>query len=758
MKLRNVFCKIFIVVLAIGMPFWVNSSQKKEVSISTDVQSVIKSNNALAIVAENAQVLFLQIKNNMRNEMEKKQALRFLAQEEKKLSVEIKKMVAPHLVVIKNESDDFYKHNKPLAKYDSSTAEKAFVVLNDMVEDLVKKSSDSMAVSLLHDIEKALIETEKVHKSATVEINKIREQRAVGQLALLEATKLIAQENRRVAVAEKKLKDLTEKAVATVEKNDEHVGYLSQLVLGSKALGSTFIAPLQAGYFASEEDKDIARAVITALEDTKFGMAERYNDMMARSDISVADKKTMTALYQKEVQDINREIYQQKVITGDAWSAQRRLFWGSVALAAAGGIGFMAKQYFGVPQMVENYSAKPLREDVLARQSEEISDTLALRDLQAQRKELDEDYSLQVSENRNHLDDVSQQLNDFNDMNFFQKKWNEDEIAALEKERTSIVSEMQNRDTIYAEQSHLLDSAQQEVAGGQVVENNIAVEALPLFEQEFKPEISTEKIVKDVEESSAEEAAQAQRREDEEAAEVKRLADQKIVDDATQAQRRKDEEAADVKRLADQKIIDDATQAQTRENAITTPPSASVVIEEVQVPAVTVVSDSEKVEVPVTPEVTENVSELPYKPNDLSYIADDSSGDFLDRINEGGDDEDGAPFGSEDDGYQDQEDAEGQLPVDEGSVSGSSSSVQNELPPFAQNFSPTEPQQEPGYVQQGFSWLDQKAGDAIGWLAQKKAARDEDLNKKTAQRDELNRQLEAKRAADSAARRSGSKK
>jgi len=77
-------------------------------------------------------------------------------------------------------------------------------------------------------------------------------------------------------------------------------------------------------------------------------------------------------------QELENEIYQQQLITGDAMSTNRKLFWGAVGLAGAVVGGTLAKQYLGTQDLSTQVPAEDERS--LAEQAlEKLTKTEQLR-------------------------------------------------------------------------------------------------------------------------------------------------------------------------------------------------------------------------------------------------------------------------------------------------------------------------------------------------------------------------------------------
>ena len=110
-------------------------------------------------------------------------------------------------------------------------------------------------------------------------------------------------------------------------------GYFSRFSTQANDLLAKAIAPLQAGYGFTDQQKADAKKAIEKLE------AERKQILVALS--TSAQPFTL----QRRLKEINDELYQQKLITGQVWSRQRKIVLGLLASAGAVALGFGAYKY-----------------------------------------------------------------------------------------------------------------------------------------------------------------------------------------------------------------------------------------------------------------------------------------------------------------------------------------------------------------------------------------------------------------------------
>jgi hypothetical protein len=195
-------------------------------------------------------------------------------------------------------------------------------------------------------LEAALIDTEKIKTTATAAINKVREQLAKGDITQLQAAKKIGKENNKIDRANQYLEELTRKAVQKVENADAEQSYMNQFVAGAYGVGQRIVAPFKAGYGYTEQEKDVARAIIAELRKQLDIINREYATSM-KTAISTEEKMGLMDDYNQIKQEFEDEIYQQQLITGDVMSTNRKLFWGAVGLAGTVAGGLFAKHYLG---------------------------------------------------------------------------------------------------------------------------------------------------------------------------------------------------------------------------------------------------------------------------------------------------------------------------------------------------------------------------------------------------------------------------
>lgn len=118
-------------------------------------------------------------------------------------------------------------------------------------------------------------------------------------------------------------------SVATICFAGQYDYYFHMVTPNPDSFLGRIAAPFQAGYkYTDEQKKEAYRSILKLeLEKQKYIIAVKPN------------------MIDSELQRIEDEIYQQKLITGDAWSTRRKALLGSVGLAAVALMGFGVYKY-----------------------------------------------------------------------------------------------------------------------------------------------------------------------------------------------------------------------------------------------------------------------------------------------------------------------------------------------------------------------------------------------------------------------------
>jgi hypothetical protein len=350
-KVRN-FILFACAVLASQMQVVYSKNEKPGKNVSQETIEKIKAEDKnLATLLDNALFLVNQIKDNDHNEENRKKAIKNIDDTIKKLSSDIKNKINNDITVIKEESASFAAHRKPLQKYNSNPAQQALERMTSEIKKIAEDRSENVVVQAQQVLVKTISKTEIIEKEATIIINKAQEQLKAGLISPIEAAKIIGEQTYRIDAAKRILNKEAKSAAEKVTQSDMQAGYLSQFSTSVYNLGARALAPLKAGYGYTEEEKEIARTIIIELEKQLELIKQQYKKELMKPLYKNPQKFVeMKKNFELQIQHISNALYEQKIITGEVMSTNRKLFWGAVAAAGAMTAGVLGYQYFMTPE------------------------------------------------------------------------------------------------------------------------------------------------------------------------------------------------------------------------------------------------------------------------------------------------------------------------------------------------------------------------------------------------------------------------
>jgi len=180
-------------------------------------------------------------------------------------------------------------------------------------------------------------------------------------------------------------------AMAVMGQQLDGVSYQSNNGVFKRAIVScqAKMAFLQAGYEYTQEEKDNAREEIALLEDQQAAMLQQYNEIKARQDLSTQERDEHVHSVVSSMYRLNDDIKELQLITGDAWSNDRKKAWGFVALVAAGLVGY---KFFG-PSIIAIVTKNPKDSNKLSAKQKEQKQQL---EQQQQKQLLDEKIAKRI--------------------------------------------------------------------------------------------------------------------------------------------------------------------------------------------------------------------------------------------------------------------------------------------------------------------------------------------------------------------------
>ena len=341
---------IFFMFSMMNIPFFATQEAHTTASSTATVEQSQKENDILTTISENARILVQQMQNDNRNVSEHKKALAALDKALnnktfKELPQDVQSPIKNDTSIIKEESKAFFAMRKSLKKYNTKRAENALTHLAGIIKNQTEATTETVIAQAQNQVSTAIATTQDVTQEGQLIIEQTRQQLATGLISPVEAAKIIGEQNYKMGAAERALKKTTVQAKKDVEQSDAQSGYLSRLTTNIYNTGSRVIAPFKAGYGYSEEEKSIARAIIAELETQLKMTIDRYKIAYAQAK-TPQERINLQQAFELTTRALHDEIYQQKIITGEAMSTQRKLFWGTVAVAGAVAAGYLGTQYF----------------------------------------------------------------------------------------------------------------------------------------------------------------------------------------------------------------------------------------------------------------------------------------------------------------------------------------------------------------------------------------------------------------------------
>ncbi len=182
---------------------------------------------------------------------------------------------------------------------------------------------DAVTIDQQKMVAQATAEAEAIKQQATLIMNDAREQLLNNEINPIECARIIREQNLIIAQAQQKLKNIITQAIENVEANDVQQSYVGALISG-------VLAPFKAGYGYSEQEKAIAGLMVKGLNDQLKQIAGEYDEKMSMS-ATPQEQASLVGEYDQIKKELEQEIYQQQLITGEAMSTSRKLFWATVA-------------------------------------------------------------------------------------------------------------------------------------------------------------------------------------------------------------------------------------------------------------------------------------------------------------------------------------------------------------------------------------------------------------------------------------------
>ncbi len=194
-------------------------------------------------------------------------------------------------------------------------------------------------------VKEEFIDIETSKAAALLVTHKAQEQLKNGEIEPADAAKLMMSAAKIIGNKNYELEQI-KKAMEPAPAPETEQSYMSQLAAKAYSVGQSIIAPFKSGYGYTDEEKGKARLIIVELQKQLQEIDPLYKQDKEKAtdpteQIAVEDK------YKQVKELLENEIHQQKIITGEAMSRHRKLFWGAVAAGGVATSGALAQRYFG---------------------------------------------------------------------------------------------------------------------------------------------------------------------------------------------------------------------------------------------------------------------------------------------------------------------------------------------------------------------------------------------------------------------------
>lgn len=196
---------------------------------------------------------------------------------------------------------------------------------NAHVDNMIAQQANVLTQATAH-ITKTMNKTIATKTQATQAIDTTRKEFIQGKKTLAEFTELLHANNARIAVVENDLKKAVEKGMKRVRESEQHMERFFAETKEFEALGGVLS---NVGMENVQDIKEIARRKTKGLIDQKEAMKRDYES--AKKDaVTQQQQDELKKRYSVIIKQLDADIAEQHVITGEVISIKRKLFWDAV--------------------------------------------------------------------------------------------------------------------------------------------------------------------------------------------------------------------------------------------------------------------------------------------------------------------------------------------------------------------------------------------------------------------------------------------
>lgn len=200
----------------------------------------------------------------------------------------------------------------------------------------MKNMIDKTALAEQEKIESAIVQAKATIQTAQDTIIDIHREELLGTIQRAEAARQIRQQNTIIEDTEKSLGKMLKSSIAVIESAQHDYSFVAH----AKQVGSQAVSLAKSGKIVSEKEKRLARRKIKRLKEQQELLSKDYEDAIDTARSAKA-RERLKNRYEKIEAELNKKIYKQQIIAGQAMSPAMSSFWSVVGVGA-----LIAGKYF----------------------------------------------------------------------------------------------------------------------------------------------------------------------------------------------------------------------------------------------------------------------------------------------------------------------------------------------------------------------------------------------------------------------------
>lgn len=196
---------------------------------------------------------------------------------------------------------------------------------NVQVDNMIAQQANVLTQATAN-ITQIMNKTIATKRQATQTIDDARKEFIQGKKTLSEFTEILHANNARIAVVENDLKKTVEKGMKRVKESEQHMERFFAETKEFEALGGVLS---QVGMENVHDIKEVARRKTKGLMDQKEAIKRDY-ESASKDATTQQQREDLKKRYSIIIKQLDADIAEQHVITGEMISIKRKLFWDTV--------------------------------------------------------------------------------------------------------------------------------------------------------------------------------------------------------------------------------------------------------------------------------------------------------------------------------------------------------------------------------------------------------------------------------------------